>query len=213
VLSPAERNRARRFYFRQDRNAYSAAHALARIALSSCDASVAPGAWVFEKTAHGRPEVSPATGVPGLRFNISHSRRVVACIVTAESDCGVDVESTHPCYDHHDLARAVLAPAELARITAAPDSERPILFCRYWTLKEAYAKALGLGMSLAFERIAFELEEGIARLQDHSEEWYFEHWSPIPTHTVAIAIRSREPVHLIRHLGLPEKDPDFSAAS
>jgi 4'-phosphopantetheinyl transferase len=138
---------------------------------------------------------------------------VVACIVTAELDCGVDVESTPRCYDLHDLARAVLAPAELARIAAAPDSERSILLCRYWTLKEAYAKALGLGMSLAFEKIAFELYEGIARLHGHSDEWYFEHWSPTPTHTVAIAIRTREPVHLIRHFGLPEKHPDFSTAS
>jgi hypothetical protein len=95
----------------------------------------------------------------------------------------------------------------------APDSERSILFCRYWTLKEAHAKALGLGMSLAFEKIAFELYEGIARLHGHSDEWYFEHWSPTPTHTVAIAIRTREPVHLIRHFGLPEKHPDFSTAS
>jgi 4'-phosphopantetheinyl transferase len=209
VLSPAERDRAQRFTFPQDRNAFRAAHALARIALSSREASMPPDAWVFEETLHGRPEISAASGAPRLRFNISHTPGVVACIVTHGLDCGVDVEQTPFDFDLHDTARTVLAPAELARFAAAPDTERSMLFCRYWTLKEAYAKALGLGMSLSFDKIAFELHEGVARLHAHSDEWHFEHWSPTSTHTVAVAIRSREPVPLIRHYALPDNAPTF----
>lgn len=203
VLSPAERDRMRRFHFRQDQDAYRAAHGLARIALSSRETAVPPHAWEFEETSHGRPEILAGRGFPRLRFNLSHTRSVVACIVTRDLDCGVDVESMHRCFDLHDLVQAVLAPTELAPIAAASDTERPMLFCRYWTLKEAYAKALGLGMSLAFDRIPFELFEGSARLHDQSDEWHFEQWSPTPTHTLATAVRATGSVRLIRHRGMP----------
>jgi 4'-phosphopantetheinyl transferase len=203
VLSSAERDRMRRFHYKQDQDAYRAAHALARLALSSCEAAVPPHAWTFEETLHGRPEISAQCGSPRLRFNISHTRRVVACIVTSDLDCGVDVELTHRCSDLHDLARTVLAPSEWATIAAASDTERPILFSRYWTLKEAFAKARGLGMSLAFDQIAFDLFDGSARLHAHSGEWHFEQWSPTPTHTLATAVRARGPVRLIRHCEMP----------
>jgi 4'-phosphopantetheinyl transferase len=203
VISAAEKDRMRRFHFERDRDSYRAAHALARFALSSCEAAVPPDKWVFEMSSHGRPEVAGGCGLPRLRFNISHTRNMVACIVTRDLDCGVDLEATHRFSDLDDVARTVLAPAELGTIAAAPDTEQPMLFCRYWTLKEAYAKALGLGMSLAFDCMAFELCEGSPRLLNHSNEWHFEQWSPSPMHTLATAIRAHEPVYLVRHDGLP----------
>jgi len=57
---------------------------------------------------------------------------------------------------------------ELARLLVRPTLNEHTLLCRYWTLKEAYAKAIGLGMSLAFDEIAFELHDGYGRLQTHS---------------------------------------------
>ena len=204
AISTAEKDHLRRFRSERDRNSYRAAHALARFALSSCETSVPPDAWVFEETAQGRPEISAGHGVPALRFNISHTRSVVACIVTRGLDCGVDVESINCCSDHHDLDRSVLAPSELSAFAAVADTKHPTLFCRYWTLKEAYAKALGLGMSLAFDRTAFDLHEGFARLHAHTDEWHFEQWSPTPTHTLATAIRARGSVRLLRHCGMPQ---------
>src|SRR5688572_22249625 len=90
VISPAEQDRMQRFRFEQDRDSFRAAHALARFALSSWESAVSPHAWVFEETSHGRPEIAARRGFPQLRFNISHTRHLVACIVTRELDCGVD---------------------------------------------------------------------------------------------------------------------------
>src|SRR5262245_43112929 len=92
AISPAENARMRQFRFEQDRDSYRAAHALARFALSWCETAVPPHAWVFEETSHGRPEIAAGRGFPQLRFNISHTRQLVTCIVTRELDCGVDVE-------------------------------------------------------------------------------------------------------------------------
>ncbi len=68
----------------------------------------------------------------------------------------------------------------------------------------ADAKALGLGMSLAFGDMAFELHDGYGRLHTRSDEWHFEQWSPTPTHIVATAVRARGPFRLVRHWGIPD---------
>lgn len=205
VIAPAESEQMRRFWFDLDRDAYRAAHALARLALSSFEPTVPPPKWVFELTSYGRPEIAKGYGFPPLRFNISHTRGMVAVIVTRDLDCGVDVESIERCRNLNHLAHTILAPTELATLSATPDFERTLLFSRYWTLKEAYSKALGLGMSMSFERIAFELQEGSARLLEHTDNWLFEQWSPAPNYVVATALRDSESVQLIRHWGIPDE--------
>jgi len=163
VLSPAESDRLQRLHFDADRTAFCAVHALARIALSSIEEAVPPSVWIFDKTPEGRPEISAGSGLPRLRFNLSHTRGAVACIVTRDLDCGVDIEATGCWTDLEAVSRTVLAPSELAAIAAVPDPERATLFLRYWTLKEAYAKGLGLGLSMRFDRIAFKLCEEFPR--------------------------------------------------
>jgi phosphopantetheinyl transferase len=179
----------RRFRFEQDRDSYCAAHALASFAL----ASVEP---------NGRPEILSKCGIPQLRFNIWHTRRVVASIVPGNLDCGVNIELIHRCSDLHDLVRTVLAPVELATIAVGPDTERLMLFCRYWTRKEAYAKALGLGMSLAFDCMVFELYEGSPHLLTHSDEWHSQQRSPTTTYTLSKAVRALGSVRIVRHCGM-----------
>ncbi|EKU96415.1 phosphopantetheinyl transferase [Leptolyngbya sp. PCC 7375] len=204
VLVPAEIEQMRRFQFDLDRDAYRAAHGLARQALSSFEPDVLPQNWVFESTPYGRPEISTGYGFPPLRFNISHTRGMVTVIVVRDLDCGVDVESIGRCRNLDHLALNILAPAELATLSAVPDFERPLLFSRYWTLKEAYSKALGLGLSMPFERIAFELREGGARLLNQAGDWFFEQWLPSPNYIVTTALRSSQPIRLVRHWGFPD---------
>ena len=77
------------------------------------------------------------------------------------------------------LADSVLAPAERSRLLSAPASRRNELFLSCWTLKEAYAKARGLGLHMPFEKCAFEFSsEGIlvhldASLDDEETDWHF----------------------------------------
>jgi len=82
VLGRAELDQMRRFRFDPDRDAYRAAHALTRMALSSLEPAIPPSEWVFEEGARGRPEIAARSGLPRLRFNLSHTRGFVACIVT-----------------------------------------------------------------------------------------------------------------------------------
>src|SRR5262249_16153941 len=51
-----------------------------------------------------------------------------------------------------------LPDGERSYIEAATGNERRDRFFRLWTLREAFAKASGLGMAKAFEEVAFTLD-------------------------------------------------------
>jgi 4'-phosphopantetheinyl transferase len=214
VLSVGERARMASFRFESDRLAYAAAHLLLRAALNWCAPDVSPAEWKLTDSRLDRPEVIAPTVCPCLRFNISHTRSLVACVVTREIDCGIDVEVQRQVEDMEGLAARVLSPTEISNLMALPLSLRPARFFSYWTLKEAYVKARGLGLSLPLQAVSFDLDmAGISitidpSLNDHGDDWQFEQWAPTDQHLVAVAIRSG-PIgggRVIRHQNIPAWD-------
>jgi 4'-phosphopantetheinyl transferase len=211
VLSAEERARMASFRFERDRIAYAAAHVLVRMALSWCAPGVAPASWDLTQSRNERPEVVAPKLSPRLRFNISHTHGLVACLVTSEIDCGIDVEVRRPLDDMDAVAARVLSPTEMSALTTLPDHLRPHRFFCYWTLKEAYLKARGLGLSLPPDAVSFELRaEGAvvtlgAAVDDQGADWQFEQWSPTAHHVVGLAIRSgaSRDVGVIRHSRMP----------
>jgi 4'-phosphopantetheinyl transferase len=211
VLSAEERARMASFRFEHDRVAYAAAHLLLRSALSWCVPGVPPASWDLTSDRLERPEVVSPKLCPRLRFNLSHTRGLVACLVACELDCGIDVEVRRPVEDLEALAGKVLSPAERSDLTALPDDLRPARFFSYWTLKEAYVKARGQGLSLPLDAVSFDFSRNrIAitlgqSLNDRGSDWQFEQWAPTEHHIVAVAIRSGPTggTRIVRHPGMP----------
>jgi len=203
ILSPAERLRYSRFHFARDRLSYLAAHALLRLTLSRY-AALPPKSWRFTTNQHCRPELAPTHTQLGLHFNLSHTEGLVACVV-ARHPCGIDVESAlrslHPLH----LTPAFSAP-ELAALKASPPEELSESVLAYWTLKEAYAKARGLGLALPFNQVSFtdpvpgaEIRVSFAEgLGDREHDWQFTLMELAPSHLCAVAVRSNaKPVSFV----------------
>lgn len=211
VLSVEEKSRMSSFRFERDRVAYGAAHVLARAALTWCAPDVSPASWDLTQRRHERPEVVAPQIRPRLRFNISHTHGLVACLVTSEIDCGVDVEVQRRVEDMDALATRVLSPAERSDLMALPDDLRPARFFRYWTLKEAYVKGRGLGLSLPVDEVSFDIStKGIEvavgpSVGDDGADWQFDQWTPTEYHIVAVALRSgpTRGVRVVRHSNVP----------
>ena len=66
--------------------------------------------------------------------------------VTRGCPIGVDVEDITAAEWRHGLARRFFARAEVAALEALPPQVQHDAFFRFWTLKEAYIKARGLGL-------------------------------------------------------------------
>ena len=200
MLDPTERERVGRFHFDRDRRSYIAAHALGRRLLSSW-AGGEPSAWTFTVGPHGKPEVAGPLGGPRLRVNLSHTSGLAAAVLTEDHDVGIDVEWMGRQAAGDDLAQRFFAPDECAILAATPPERAEEAFLTFWTLKEAYIKAVGLGLSLPLDAFAFNLDPlGIhfePSVVDDPACWRFAHWRPTPDHLMALALRHPNPRDVI----------------
>ncbi len=196
ALDEPERNQAERFYHRRDRDAFIAAHALTRSMLA--EATGVPAASLrFVKGPYGKPEVARSAGERQVHFNISHTNGLVACAVGADCELGVDVENAERTTSL-DVAHRYFAPEESAVVLSALPEQRLPLFYKFWTLKEAFIKATGEGLSRPLAsfsftldpiRITFYRDREYAGPVDVPARWQFAQTCPIPNRFLAVALR------------------------
>lgn len=198
LLNDEEQNRWQRFHFARHRQQYLITRALLRTTLS-CYRDIEPKAWRFDFNAYGKPEIAQSqnqTGLP-IRFNLSHTDGLTMCGIALTHDVGVDVE--HKAKDRASLniAEHYFAKAEIAGLKQIPEHQKPQRFFEYWTLKEAYIKARGMGLSLPLDQFSFIMPEQqrvqIAfepGMQDNPDHWQFWRLYPSPQHIAAVAVNA-----------------------
>jgi 4'-phosphopantetheinyl transferase len=108
-----------------------------------------------------RPVVTLEGARAPAAVSLSHSGEVVLCGLAPSGLLGVDVERIRARKQWDGLAEFALHPSELRRLAELPDAARWRGFYRIWTLKEALAKALGVGLALPFNRISFSAENRV----------------------------------------------------
>ena len=195
LMSADEHERMQRLIFERDRRRFLLTRALVRTALSRYG-DVAPADWKFVANRYGRPEIlDRPKGIPDLRFNISHTDGLVACAITVGREVGVDVEHIQRRL-RHDIAGRFFAPTEVEDLRALPPDEQERVFFDYWTLKEAYIKARGMGLALPLGDFAFHLNPLRAprvafepSLDDDETTWQFAQAWPTPVHRLGLAVR------------------------
>lgn len=193
TLSSDERERAARFVFPRDRFAFAAAHSLLREALSDYE-NVPPDAWTFARNAYGKPMLANPYDAMNFGFSLAHTDSLVACAVCRGSDVGVDVESLNPMIHALDIAHRYFSPDEVIGLQACAETERQLRFIELWTLKEAYVKAIGEGLSHPLHTFGFALDgpsslrfEPAARAEQSM--WEFALFEPSARHRMAVAVR------------------------
>jgi 4'-phosphopantetheinyl transferase len=191
LLSPDERTRHDRFLQEKDRCQFLLGKVLVRTVLSYYLGGD-PHAWVFTTNRFGKPIL--ANSPEPMQFNLSHTEGLVACALARNFEVGIDVESIERSANM-DIARRFFAPAEVAFLENTPEERRQAVFFQFWTLKEAYIKARGQGLSMPLEQFAFRLEEPPRvtfepAMRDDPEAWRFLMPSvPSDTHQVAVAVQ------------------------
>ncbi len=188
----AEQARLAAFTVEEARTQYLAAHSLLRNVLSAYHPR-GPSEWEFTVNAYGRPRLCGGNAVAPLHFSLSHTRGLVACAISGTEEIGIDAEYTNRDLSCGELAKALFAPPEISALQASQGVEKTELFFSFWTLKEAYCKARGMGLLLPLQKFWFELHRGdpeiffSAGLSDDRRRWGFKLFSPSPKHRMAVA--------------------------
>ena len=176
ILSDLESSRARQFSRECDRERYKTSHVALRQILAGYSGVGAEQIW-FQVNEFGKPSLG---NYPRIEFNMSHSGRIALIAVRVAGKVGVDVEEMRPEAAIIDVAERFFSPGELERLQKLGEDERLAGFCRCWTRKEAYLKALGCGISdedLAKVEVTLLADEPPALLQRTARDGTAKPWS------------------------------------
>ncbi|MGG7177905.1 4'-phosphopantetheinyl transferase family protein [Clostridium paraputrificum] len=103
----------------------------------------------FEKNSYGKPYVKT---VENFHYNISHSGEFVV-VAISEYEIGIDIEEIKG-IEYIDIAKNFFTNNELEYITSVNDGRGLERFYDIWTLKEAYIKFKGIGLSIPLNSFA-----------------------------------------------------------
>jgi 4'-phosphopantetheinyl transferase len=194
MLSADELDRLRRFRVEPAAHRYLVSHALLRTVLSRY-AEIDPARWRFVYGSHGRPEIANSAAPP-LRFNLTHTDGLTACIVSLNQACGIDAERLSGRHNPTGVARKMFSTREYEQLRQLSGRACLEYFYERWTLREAYVKALGVGLAFPTRKVDFTVhtDESIGvvfapGVQDHSRHWHFRLHRPTTEHVVAVALR------------------------
>lgn len=197
---------AGRFRFARHRREYLVARALVRSVLGWC-AGRSPTEWRFTRERHGRPR---AVAAGGLGFSLATHPTLVACAVADHDRIGVDVEPWTRAEAILEVAALAFSPRERAALAELPAAVVRDRALSLWTVKEAYVKALGVGLTAPLDAIDVELgAAGPVLVGPDAARWSLRTLD-IAGHRLAIAHAG--PLAAVEPVALAAWDPEARAA-
>jgi 4'-phosphopantetheinyl transferase len=189
VLTERERARARRYRFSRDSDGF----VRGRLALRAILAQVVGCSPGEIEIVGGDGEKPTLPAAQRCFFSFSRSAGYALCAVTRIGPVGIDIEAERPIADFGGVAAEVFGPEELDELQSLSGAEAQAAFFRGWTRKEAYLKALGVGLtrdprSVRVSLRADERLEVFDASNRRGPRWLLRSFTPMPGFHAALAI-------------------------
>ena len=199
LLSEDERARFDQFKIPKVKHRFAIARASMRTVLAET-AGMKPKDVRFHYGPQGKPSIARECNPNDIRFNLSHSGDTAILAVVVGREVGADVERLRDNLSFQKLATRFFSPAEADSLSGLEAGSLKRQFFRIWTAKEAYIKAVGLGLRIPLDRFAFRFaQDGTPELADTSHDptqrskWLFHQFEPAAGCMATIGVaRSRE---------------------
>ena len=126
-----------------------------------------------------------------IHFNLSHSGEYVICAIS-NSEVGCDIEKIETA--NFKTAKRFFSKNEYEIIMQEENLEkRNGLFYRFWTLKESFIKAAGIGLSLPLNKFQIILQNEISIIQNFNKDnYYFTEYNEISGYKCAVCSKEFE---------------------
>jgi 4'-phosphopantetheinyl transferase len=161
-LSSSQLSRMRRFVHYAGRFQYAVSHAALNSILSAYTGTPCER-LNFHTGEKGKPMLADSS----VFFNLSHSHQAAVIAVAAAPHVGVDVEWVREKSGFMAIAQRYFSTQEVAWVSAAKDlSHKLERFYQVWVCKEAYLKAVGLGLTVSLDQfsVLLDMPGGACRL-------------------------------------------------
>jgi len=203
LLTPEEQDHALRFYFQKDRQAYLLSRGILRSILAKY-ICVTPKAINLNYTSHGKPLLDPKQNSLRLHFNVSHTHQCILYAITKNIEIGIDVEYLKHDVDYQGMAKNFFSAYEYQTLIKAKAEQQSALFYQIWTCKEAFIKAIGLGLSYSLADFDVIWQEdqpakilNIKGAPLEAAQWNLHAFIPVEHYRAVVAIQ--QPIHKISY--------------
>ncbi|MHB1510621.1 MAG: 4'-phosphopantetheinyl transferase family protein [Acidimicrobiales bacterium] len=171
-LSPEEIERSGRISSDEARWRYLESHVWLRRLLAA-RLGIAPIDVSYRRGATGKPELVRG-GYERVRFNMSRSGDMALYVISARREVGIDVQECVAGTDLRRLGRRFLSEGEKEVLATLEEHERRRAFYRTWVRKEAFLKAVGVGLAVAWSAVDtsvdfVRIEPALSELSELSE--------------------------------------------
>ena len=179
-LTEEERRRWSRFHYPGPRREFALCRGALRMVLCH-ELGCENHDLAFDSARYGKPFARVGGSRVSTHFNISHSGAHGAIALSEQGRVGVDVEERRPRRNLPGLVETVFGPDEQRVLSAITGQRWLETFLRFWTIKEALAKAWGTGLHTDFSQFQVPSEiraggrTGVFRSPDLSNgSWWVE---------------------------------------
>ncbi len=196
MLSEMERIRARSFRFNKIRKYFIITHGVLRIILGFY-LNIKPGQLKFHYGSYGKPYINEKFCKESIQFNLSHSHEFAIYAFVRGHRVGVDLEYITDIQDFEEITAQLFSKQENTIFKKIPKSQKLRTFFKCWTIKEAYSKAVGTGLTEPFiqRNLSFALKKSICKFKTkiNAEDafyWSITSFTPTPNYIASLAVES-----------------------
>lgn len=193
TLSPSEKQRASSFRFWRHRRRFMAARGILRVLLGQY-LDTLPLEIDISYSDYNKPQLPTKT----IEFNISHSEEFGLFAFCLGAEIGVDLERIRPINDAEGIASRFFSEGEYQRLQELPLDKRNEAFFACWTLKEAFIKAVGEGLSYGLGEfdVSFVPDQAAGLNSIHGREEEAKQWSlyslvPVTGYSAALGVKGQ----------------------
>ncbi|MDJ0825777.1 MAG: 4'-phosphopantetheinyl transferase superfamily protein [Rhodobacter sp.] len=216
VLTARERDDCDRVRLGSVREQKLLARAALRL-LGGALCGVSPRDLNIAPDANGKPQIAGQR----LTANYAHAGDCVALALAGGRAVGVDIEAVDRKVAHLDLARSQFALAEFEALAALPEADRARSFTACWTRKEAFIKALGLGLKRPLSSFSVSVPASepprlvwSATAPEEPDAWAMRTLACPDGYFATLAYaRAGDPAVVSEHIWSPETAPETLAAA
>ncbi len=197
-LSAEELRRGARFVHEKDRRMFLFSHEMLRRVLA-CYIKRHPRDMVFNENPFGKPYVVQDKPGKIIQFNMAHSQDLAAVAVCLDRQVGVDVEYMREVVDGQEIVARNFSLTEQVYMRNLPPEDFRDRFFTCWTLKEAFLKAIGKGLSYPLERFSVVDMSGkihgdeVMVSEPLEDKWYQFRFDPHPGYKAAVVLQGWRP--------------------
>lgn len=196
ILSLDEQEKYHNFKITLQRDRFLINRANLRLILAKY-LSINPQEIVFNYSDKGKPSLNFNIHSDKIYFNLSHKNNYTVYGI-GQYNLGIDLEKIDDKVKIENIAKRFFCPQEYQHLIQLKEEDKPAYFFTLWTIKEAYLKSIGDGLSGGLDSIYIQYIENNHKYQIFNnqgqklENWMIRKWDIIDNYILSIAINKLE---------------------